>query len=62
MKVKVGGMIYDSEVEPVMVILTNEEKNRIANMDQSTTKYCAYPDQDQWIKDDYKAIKEWMKI
>ena len=43
MKVKVGNTIYDGEREPVMVILTDQDKKNIANMDLEATKYCVYP-------------------
>ena len=61
MKVKVGDKIYDGEKEPVMVILTDDDKENIANMAPEAHKYCAYPNDDCWIKNDYKAIREWMK-
>ena len=60
MKVKVGNKIYDSNDEPVMVILSRREKEQIANMHPDTTKYCIYPDTDEWTKNDYKAMKQWM--
>ena len=60
MKVKVGNKIYDSNNEPVMVILSKGEKEQISNMHPDTTKYCVYPNIDKWTKDDYKAIKQWM--
>ena len=61
MKVKVGNKIYDSEKEPVMVILNEGEKEQIVNMAPEATKYCVYPADRKWLKDDYKAIKAWMK-
>jgi len=60
MKVKVGNKIYDSEEEPIMVVLSKEDKNNIANMKEETTKYCSYPDDPQWLEDTYKKIIEWM--
>ena len=44
MKVKVGEKIYDGEKEPVMVILTNQDKENIKNMIPGATKYCMYPE------------------
>lgn len=44
MKVKVGNRIYDPEVEPVMVILEDQDKENIKNMHPESTKYCMYPD------------------
>ena len=61
MKVKVGDKIYDGEKEPVMVILNKGEKEQIANMAPEATKYCVYPGDKKWLKNNYKAIKEWMK-
>ena len=60
MKVKVGNKIYDGEQEPVMVILSEGDKKNIANMHPDATKYCIYPAEEKWLKDDYKAIKDWM--
>jgi hypothetical protein len=60
MKVKVGNRIYDSENEPVMVILSKSDRENIANMLPEETKYCSYPPIDVWTKDDYQAMKEWM--
>jgi hypothetical protein len=44
MKIKVGNKIYDAEKEPVMVILSDKDKENIINMDPTATKYCGYPD------------------
>jgi hypothetical protein len=43
MKVKVGDKIYDSETEPVMVILSDGDKKNIKNMLPHCTKFCSYP-------------------
>lgn len=55
MKVKVGNTIYDGEVEPVMVILTEQDKKNIANMAPTATRYCVYPD-----KCKAERIERWM--
>ncbi|HUU40974.1 MAG TPA: hypothetical protein VMW42_08540 [Desulfatiglandales bacterium] len=60
MKVKVRDQVYDGEKEPVMVILSQGEKEQIANMGDPT-KYCIYPGTDEWVKNDYEKIKAWMK-
>jgi hypothetical protein len=58
MKVKVGAKIYDSEKEPVMVILSDGDKKNIENMFPECTKFCSYPDSIsnddiiKWMKDD----------
>lgn len=55
MKVKIGNKIYDGNDEPVMIILSDEDKKNITNMLPTATKYCSYPD-------DYDGdIKEFMK-
>ena len=61
MKIKVRDQVYDGKKEPVMVILSQEEREQIANMAPDATKYCVYPDKEEWIKDDYAKIEEWMK-
>lgn len=60
MKVKVGNRIYNGDSEPVMVILTDQDKKNIKNMKPESTKYCIFPVTDDWIKDDYAKIKAWM--
>jgi len=60
MYVKIGDKIHDSEYEPVMIILSEQEKNLIANMDPKANRFCVYPDGEEWTKDNYKKIKEWM--
>jgi len=60
MKVKVGDKIYDGKYAPVMVIISAEERENIANMNHDATKYCSYPKNEKWTKDKFKAIKEWM--
>jgi hypothetical protein len=61
MKVKVGNIVADGNHTPVMVILSLEEKEQIANMAPEASKYCTYPHTEEWTKDDYKKIKDWMK-
>lgn len=61
MKVKVRDKVYDGSKEPVMVILDPGEKQQISNMAPEATRYCVYPGDDEWLKDDYKLIKEWME-
>jgi hypothetical protein len=57
MKVKIGEKIYDSEKEPIMVILSESDKENISNMLPEATKYCSFPD--GMI---VKSIREFMKI
>jgi len=44
MKVKIGDKIYDGAKEPVMAILSDSDKENIANMHPDATKYLSYPD------------------
>jgi len=44
MKVKIGNKIYDSENEPIMIILTEYNKHDISNMTDDAEKYCEFPD------------------
>lgn len=43
MKVKVGDMVYDGAVEPVMVILTDKDKENISSMSEHHHKYTSFP-------------------
>ena len=43
MRIKVGSKIYDSEKQPLMVILNTEEKCLIAHMAPDSHKFCVYP-------------------
>ena len=56
MKVKIGNKIYDSEKEPIMIILNDSDKKNIANMLPECTKYCSYPN-----NCDNEEIVKWMK-
>lgn len=42
MKVKIGDKIYDSREQPIMVILSEMDKDYIATMGEKK-KYCCYP-------------------
>ena len=57
MKVKIGKKIYDGDKEPVMVILSDLDKDNISNMHPDDTKYCSFPEEA-----DTDEIKEFMKI
>ena len=43
MKVKIGNRIFDSNNEPIMIILGEQDRNNIKNMHENATKYCCYP-------------------
>jgi len=57
MKVKVGNKIYDGEKEPVMVILTEKDKENIANMLPGCTKYCMFPSNYSLLE-----MEKWMEV
>ena len=44
MKIKIGEKIYDSTDEPIMVILSDKDKENIKNMLPECSKYCSFPD------------------
>ena len=56
MKVKIDEKIYDSEKEPIMVILSESDKENIYNMLPEATKYCSFPDEIP-----VESIREFMK-
>ena len=56
MKVKIGNEIYEANDVPVMVILSEKDKENIANMLPEATKYCAYPE-----GTDRELIADWME-
>ena len=43
MKVKVGDTWYDGKKQPVMVELTDKDKENICEMPETSSKYCQYP-------------------
>lgn len=57
MKVKIGEKIYDSNEEPILIVLSDDDKENINNMIPEATKYCSFPDIYDLVK-----IKEFMKI
>jgi len=59
MKAKIGDKIYDSEKEPIMIILSDSDKKNITNMDPEATKYLSYPENFFKTNDEaYKYMKE----
>lgn len=43
MRVKIGSKVYDSNKQPIMVVLSGAEKSLIADMEPKTHKLCIYP-------------------
>lgn len=58
LKVKIGNKIYDSNDEPIMIILDKQDVEYISDMPKHYTKYCSYP------KTGYteNEIREFMKL
>ena len=43
MKVFIGDQVFDSSEEPVLVILTDQEKEVLSRMKWNEHKYCSFP-------------------
>ena len=43
MKVKIGDTIHDDALEPIMLILTPQDKRNLAHMPQGTLNYISHP-------------------
>ena len=56
MKIKIGSKIYDSEDQPIMVILSAQDKVNINAMLTDATKYCIYDE----TKYSTSTILKWM--
>jgi len=57
MRVKIGDKWFDGNEQPVMVELTDSDKQNIANMLPHCTKYAMFPDNDHRSTED---MKKWM--
>lgn len=57
MKVKIGDDIIDGAKEPIMVILTQKDKDNIAAMAPEAEMYCEYPEL-EWGEE---RIRKWMR-
>lgn len=44
MIVKIGESVYDSSTQPILLVLSKKSRENIANMAESATMYCEYPD------------------
>jgi hypothetical protein len=44
MKVKIGNIVYDSNDQPLVVILGDADKENIKNMAPDAVMYCCYPE------------------
>ena len=59
MKVKIGYKIYDSTEQPIMLILSDSDKENIKNMLPDAEKFCTFPDDEEYTEG---MIKKFMKI
>ena len=57
MKVKIASKFYDTDKQPIMIILTQEDNDNISNMPVEATKYCVYPE-----GFNQEQIEQWMDI
>ena len=57
MKVKIGNTIIDSEDEPIMLILSAQDKVNINAMLTDASKYCSF-DGDMYTKEQIKEFME----
>ena len=55
MKIKVGNKEYDGVNEPIMVILSEQDKYNISQMPETNYRYAQQP-----IKMDDKEMSKWM--
>ena len=58
MKVKIGNIVYDSEIQPILLLLSDEDKKNISSMPDGNTRYCSYPDSQEFTEE---QIDTWMK-
>ena len=59
MKVKVGDKIYDSEKEPILLILNSDDRMNISLMAPKATRFCSYPRKGPYDND---FIRKFMEI
>lgn len=57
MKIKIENIVVDGRIQPVMVILTEEDKENIRNMHSDCTKYCVHPSKGYTAEE----IEAWME-
>lgn len=43
MKVKIGDNYFDSEDQPIMIVMSEDDRRNIANMHPMATKYALFP-------------------
>jgi ribosomal protein L15 len=61
MKIKIKNKIYDSEDEPIIVILSKEERRKIEKLRKEELTFCFFPSKPKWKNVNIKKIQEYMK-
>lgn len=56
MKVVVGEVLYESTDEPILLVLTPEEKELIKTMPEDHKRFCVYPENME-----EKEVNEWLR-
>lgn len=56
MKVKIGDTVYDAEEEPIMLILSWEDKLNLQHMAEDVLRYVSAPS--SWSTEQIKAFME----
>ena len=59
MKVKIGDTTYDSNNEPIMIIMTKMDKYNIKNMAPDSDRYASFPKDTEFKTQ--KSRKAWMQ-
>ena len=57
MIVKIGNTYYNSTEQPILLILTESEKEHISDMNKDNKKYCSFPDESN-----IEEVKEFMNV
>ena len=61
MIVKIGNTYYNSTEEPIMLILSQTEKEHISNLINDNKKYCSFPDGSNIDKiKNFMDVPEWI--
>lgn len=58
MKIKIGSLVYDSEEQPIMVVLSEQDKGNIAQMRLGIDAYLSMPSNQNWTDTE---IATWME-
>lgn len=57
MRVVIGGKVYDSDINPLMIVMSDFEKKLIREMDKDNYKLCCFPDTSNWTEG---AMDKWL--